>query len=72
MSLSYASRSIVRMVVDGLHVSTPDDEVERIIRRKCTRWVRGDEALTVCIVRLALKRHADNRKLYEDVRGGRI
>ena len=58
----------IEWLVNRLHVSTPDREVERLMR---SRIADGTSALTSdAIVKYALKVHHSNQRLYNDVMGG--
>lgn len=64
-------RSAIQWIVNRLHVSTPDDEVETFIRERCAN-AKFTKLQTDWCVKVALKQHDINRDLYMRVISGRI
>ena len=59
-------------LVNRLHVSTPDEEIEADMRRRVAGRADWTPELVEQLVACALECHRENQKLYSDVMSGRI
>jgi hypothetical protein len=66
-------RQVIRFLMDRLHVSTSDADIEADIRARAARSdMVGPTGYVDALVDYALKIHHENQQTYRDVMGGHL